>query len=66
MEGIRCQHHGLERGVKTSDACRPGSWRRRALRAVDATFQPVVLAADAFHDRRLPAGYAPFNVQAVG
>jgi len=32
----------------------------------DRAFQPVVLGADAFHDPRLPEGYAPFNVQAIG
>jgi len=32
----------------------------------DRLFQPVTLPAGAFHDPQLPAGYAPFNVQAVG
>lgn len=29
----------------------------------DATFKPVALAPGAFWDRRVPKGYAPFNVQ---
>jgi uncharacterized protein (TIGR03118 family) len=32
----------------------------------DATFQPVDLGPNAFRDRFLPAGFAPFNVQAIG
>jgi uncharacterized protein (TIGR03118 family) len=32
----------------------------------DAAFQPVTLAADAFHDPHVPSNYAPFNVQAIG
>ena len=32
----------------------------------DATFQPVTLASNAFVDSRLPAGYAPFGIQAIG
>jgi len=31
----------------------------------DAAFQPVALAAGAFTDPSLPAGYAPFGIQAV-
>ena len=31
----------------------------------DATFTPVTLAAGAFRDTRLPAGYAPFGIQAI-
>ena len=32
----------------------------------DGTFAPVNLGAGAFKDPRLPKGYAPFNVQAIG
>jgi uncharacterized protein (TIGR03118 family) len=32
----------------------------------DSNFQPVTLAAGAFTDPRLPAGYAPFGIQALG
>jgi len=32
----------------------------------DGTFAPVTLAADAFKDARLPSGYAPFGIQAIG
>lgn len=32
----------------------------------DRAFQPVTLSATAFHDRRVPANYAPFNVQRIG
>lgn len=32
----------------------------------DSGFQPVQLGGDAFTDRALPAGYAPFNAQTVG
>ncbi|HWA85070.1 MAG TPA: TIGR03118 family protein [Opitutus sp.] len=32
----------------------------------DASYAPVQLGAGAFHDPRLPANYAPFNVQSVG
>ena len=32
----------------------------------DTTFQPMALAAGAFHDGSLPAGFAPFNVQSIG
>jgi uncharacterized protein (TIGR03118 family) len=35
------------------------------LDAFDANFAPVTLAQDAFHDGTLPAGYSPFNVQAI-
>jgi uncharacterized protein (TIGR03118 family) len=37
-----------------------------AVDVFDATFAPVNLGADAFRDPRLPANYAPFNVQAIG
>ncbi len=37
-----------------------------AVDVFDANFQPVTLAAGAFHDPRVPADYAPFNVQAIG
>jgi uncharacterized protein (TIGR03118 family) len=33
---------------------------------LDSAFHPVALARGAFTDRRLPAGYAPFNVAVVG
>jgi len=32
----------------------------------DGTFAPVVLPAGAFQDASLPAGYAPFGIQAIG
>ena len=32
----------------------------------DSTFQPVTLAPGAFSDSSLPAGYAPFGIQAIG
>ena len=32
----------------------------------DAHFQPVVLPAGAFHDSHIPAGFAPFGIQAIG
>ncbi|MGE5610839.1 MAG: TIGR03118 family protein, partial [Bacillota bacterium] len=32
----------------------------------DADFNPVTLSSSAFQDRRIPANYAPFNVQNVG
>ncbi len=32
----------------------------------DSTFTPVTLPAGAFHDASIPAGFAPFNVQALG
>ena len=31
----------------------------------DSTFSPVALGATAFHDKRIPKGFAPFNVQNV-
>jgi uncharacterized protein (TIGR03118 family) len=31
----------------------------------DATFQPVTLAAGAFSDAAIPAGFAPFGIQAI-
>lgn len=32
----------------------------------DSAFHPVALSANAFQDPRVPANYAPFNVQAIG
>jgi uncharacterized protein (TIGR03118 family) len=32
----------------------------------DSSFQPVTLPAGAFTDPRLPVGYAPFGIQAIG
>lgn len=32
----------------------------------DGTLHPVTLAADAFHDPRVPSDYAPFGIQAIG
>jgi len=32
----------------------------------DATFQPAMLPAGAFHDAGIPAGFAPFGIQAIG
>jgi len=32
----------------------------------DSAFHPVALGADAFRDPRVPANFAPFNVQAIG
>jgi len=32
----------------------------------DTNFKPVKFLGDAFEDERLPGGYAPFNVQAIG
>jgi uncharacterized protein (TIGR03118 family) len=32
----------------------------------DASFAPAMLPADAFVDRSLPAGFAPFGIQAIG
>lgn len=33
--------------------------------AFDTNFQPVPLSSAAFHDRNLPPGFAPFNVQNI-
>jgi len=32
----------------------------------DAQFKPVTLAGGAFVDTKIPAGYAPYNIQAIG
>ena len=32
----------------------------------DAQFKPVTLASGAFVDTKIPAGFAPFNIQAIG
>jgi uncharacterized protein (TIGR03118 family) len=32
----------------------------------DASFHPVALPAGAFHDAGIPAGFAPFGIQAIG
>ena len=37
-----------------------------AIDVFDAGFQPVTLAAGAFTDSNLPAGYAPFNIANIG
>ena len=37
-----------------------------AIEVYDATFKPVTLAAGAFTDSQIPAGFAPFNIQNVG
>ena len=48
-----------------------GSWLLAAdfghgrIERFDAAFHPVALANGAFTDRRLPVGYAPFNVAAI-
>jgi uncharacterized protein (TIGR03118 family) len=34
--------------------------------AFDENFAPIALTADAFHDPRIPANFAPFNITAVG
>jgi uncharacterized protein (TIGR03118 family) len=36
------------------------------IEAYDGSFKPVTLAAGAFADARIPAHYAPFNIQLVG
>jgi uncharacterized protein (TIGR03118 family) len=37
-----------------------------ALDAFDSAFKPVTLPAGAFEDATIPAGYAPFGIQAIG
>jgi uncharacterized protein (TIGR03118 family) len=41
-------------------------FRSGAVQAFDTNYNPVTLAAGAFKDPKLPAGFAPFNVQAIG
>lgn len=41
------------------------NFRTGAVDVFDAKYQPVTLANGAFHDHRVPAGYAPFNVQNI-
>ncbi len=37
-----------------------------AIEVYDTTWKPVTLAAGAFTDAKIPAGYAPFNIQYLG
>ena len=41
------------------------NFRAGTVEVYDANLSPVMLPADAFRDPRLPADYAPFNVQAL-
>jgi uncharacterized protein (TIGR03118 family) len=41
------------------------NFRAGTIEVYDAKFHPVMLPAGAFRDPQLPAGYAPFNVQAL-
>jgi uncharacterized protein (TIGR03118 family) len=41
-------------------------FRKGQVNVYDGTFHRVHLNEDAFHDERIPRGYAPFNVQNVG
>jgi uncharacterized protein (TIGR03118 family) len=42
------------------------NFRSGKIEAYDTNFAPVSLAAGAFTDNEVPAGYAPFNVQNIG
>jgi len=42
------------------------NFRSGNIDAFDSTFKQVRLARDAFHDDRIPRGYAPFNIQGIG
>ncbi|HEY3557373.1 MAG TPA: TIGR03118 family protein [Kribbella sp.] len=42
------------------------NFSQRRIDVFDSSFQPVKLPRWAFRDNRLPRGYAPFNVQALG
>ena len=41
-------------------------FRKALIQVYDSSFNPVTLAAGAFQDDQIPAGYAPFNVQNIG
>jgi hypothetical protein len=59
--------HGLHNRRRTAQYRRstsptaPAGWRRMA-----PTFHPITLAAGAFEDPSIPAGYTPYGIQAVG
>lgn len=60
-------YKGLTLGVRgTANFLYAANFFGGAVEVFDATFAPVVLGPDAFHDRHLPKGYAPFNVQNIG
>jgi uncharacterized protein (TIGR03118 family) len=42
------------------------NFRSGKIEEYDNTFTPVALSAGAFSDKKIPKGYAPFNVQNVG
>ncbi len=41
------------------------NFRGRTVDVLDTGFNPVTLGGDAFMDRRIPPGFAPFNVQNI-
>lgn len=42
------------------------NFRSGRIDVFDTTFNPVKISEDAFDDERIPRGFAPFNVQAIG
>jgi len=48
------------------DVLYAANFRTGKVEAYDTNFNPITLAAEAFTDSKLPAGFAPFNIQPIG
>jgi uncharacterized protein (TIGR03118 family) len=62
--------HAIYKGLATSGNGRgallyAADFRNGKVDVFDSTFKPVILPGKPFNDPRIPAGYAPFGIQAI-